>query len=72
MEPEHPNVPIVRQCKLLDLARASFYYEPEGETELNLMLMRIIDRELLRRAADDGLAAAGSLTTSSSSGCGAP
>lgn len=48
MEPEHPTVPIVRQCRLLDLARASFYYEPEGETDLNLMLMRMIDREFLR------------------------
>jgi putative transposase len=48
VEPEHPNVPIVRQCRLLDLARASFYYEPEGETDLNLMLMRMIDREFLR------------------------
>jgi putative transposase len=34
---------IVEQCELLGLGRSSFYYEPRGESELNLRLMRIID-----------------------------
>jgi len=42
------NVPIVRQCELLDLPRSSFYYEPTGESELNLRLMRRIDEEFMR------------------------
>jgi putative transposase len=32
-----------RQCELLGLARSSFYYEPAGETQDNLRLMRLID-----------------------------
>ena len=48
MEPVSPSMPIVRQCELLDLSRSSFYYEPEGESELNLLLMRLIDEELMR------------------------
>jgi putative transposase len=34
-----------RQCELLGLSRASLYYEPAPETEENLRLMRLIDRE---------------------------
>lgn len=48
MEPVSPSMPIVRQCELLDLPRSSFYYEPEGESELNLLLMRLIDEEFMR------------------------
>jgi putative transposase len=36
---------ICRQCELLGLARASFYYEPATETQENLELMRLIDRQ---------------------------
>jgi putative transposase len=38
-----------RQCELLGLARGSWYYEPVGETALNLKLMRTIDELYLRR-----------------------
>jgi putative transposase len=34
---------IRRQCELLGLSRGSFYYEPVGETEENLTIMRRID-----------------------------
>lgn len=34
-----------RQCELLGLNRASYYYEPATETPLNLTLMRLIDEE---------------------------
>jgi len=36
IEPEHPGLPIVRQCELLGLARASYYHQPEPETDRNL------------------------------------
>ena len=49
IEPNHPDLSIRRQCKLLDLNRSSFYYQPAGESELNLKLMRLIE--------DDGLLA---------------
>ncbi len=45
MEPEHPTLSIARQCELLGLCRSSFYYTPKGESEFNLLLMRLIDLE---------------------------
>ena len=38
-----------RQCDLLGLARGSWYYEPVGETAVNLKLMRRIDELYLKR-----------------------
>jgi len=38
-----------RQCELLRLARGSWYYEPTGETAVNLKLMRRIDKLYLKR-----------------------
>ena len=43
IEPKHSEISIFRQCELLDLPRSSFYYKPKGESEYNLLLMRIID-----------------------------
>lgn len=40
---------IRRQCELLGLNRASWYLEPAGETPQNLVLMRLIDEQYLRR-----------------------
>lgn len=48
IEPMSPEIPISRQCELLDLSRSSFYYKPEGEDEENLRLMRLIDEEYTR------------------------
>jgi putative transposase len=45
VEPEHSSIPISRQCELLGLARSSFYYEPQPETEQNLRLMGMIDKQ---------------------------
>jgi len=45
IELNHPELSIRRQCELLDLNRSSFYYQPAGETELNLKLMRLIDEQ---------------------------
>ncbi|BAE49445.1 Transposase and inactivated derivative [Paramagnetospirillum magneticum AMB-1] len=47
IEPKHPALSIGAQCHLLSIARSSFYYEPLGETEANLELMRLIDRQFL-------------------------
>ena len=43
IEPTHRELSIKRQCELLGLNRASYYYEPASESELNLTLMRLID-----------------------------
>ncbi len=39
----HPRLSIRNQCKLLDLQRSTYYYQPQGESEYNLELMRVID-----------------------------
>lgn len=38
---------VVRQCELLDIHRSGVYYEPVGETPLNLELMELIDQKNL-------------------------
>jgi putative transposase len=43
IEPRHPKLSVVRQCELVSISRSGFYYQPVGETPLNLMLMRLID-----------------------------
>jgi putative transposase len=45
VEEGHPQLSICRQCELLGLARASFYYEPATESQENLKLMRLIDEQ---------------------------
>ncbi|KZY03113.1 hypothetical protein A3747_20830 [Sulfitobacter sp. HI0076] len=47
VEPDHPQLSVVQQCKLLSIARSSFYYTPKGETAQNLDLMRRIDEQFL-------------------------
>jgi len=43
IEPLHPKLSIVKQCELLGVNRASFYYQPKPVSELDLMLMNKID-----------------------------
>ena len=47
VEPDHPSLSVVRQCELVSISRSGFYYQPAGETPLNLMLMRLIDAQVL-------------------------
>ena len=42
MAPDHP-LPVVRQCRLLDVPRSSFYYRPAVASEADLAVMRRID-----------------------------
>ena len=48
IEPGHSVLSIRRQCELLDLNRASYYYTPATESALNLELMRRLDEQYLR------------------------
>lgn len=43
----HPRLSVGEQCRLLSLPRSTFYYSPQGETPLNLTLMRRIDEQFL-------------------------
>ena len=45
IEPDHPQLSIVRQCELLGLPRATYYYQAQGESPENLQLMRLLDEQ---------------------------
>jgi len=48
IEPKHSKISIVRQCELLGISRSGYYYKPAGESDYNLLLMRLIDEEYTR------------------------
>jgi putative transposase len=45
IETDHPQLSVSRQCELLGLSRSGFDYQPGGESDFNLQLMKRIDRE---------------------------
>ncbi len=45
IERDSEQVSIRQQCDLVGLSRATFYYEPASETDLNMRLMRLIDKQ---------------------------
>jgi len=47
IDPEHPQLSVVRQCELVTVSRSGFYHRPAEETPLNLELMRLIDAQFL-------------------------
>ena len=49
INPLNSELSVNRQCELLSLARSSYYYEPQLESEYNLVLMRLIDEQYMRR-----------------------
>ncbi len=44
IEVDNKQISIHRQCELIDLQRSSYYYEPVGESEFNLLIMRQLDK----------------------------
>ena len=44
----HPQISLVRQCKLLSLSRSAYYYQPATESDYNLELMRRMDAQYMR------------------------
>jgi putative transposase len=44
----HREISLRRQCELLGVARSGLYYEPAGESEKNLCLMRLLDEQYTR------------------------
>ena len=51
IEPDLSQITVSRQCELLDLNRASFYYRPasaQAENDENLLLMRLLDEQYTR------------------------
>ncbi len=47
IQPDHPKLSIVRQCRLASISRSTFYHAPRGESGENLALMAEIDRQFL-------------------------
>ena len=45
IEAAHSQLSIRQQCELVGLNRSTYYYTPAGESELNLHLMRLIDKQ---------------------------
>ena len=45
---ENPALSVSSQCRILSLSRSSFYYIPKGESDYNLELMRLIDKQFLK------------------------
>ena len=48
MERDHTEISVRRQCDLLGVNRSGYYYRPLGESEENVRLMQLIDREYTR------------------------
>ncbi len=44
---QHPSLSVVRQCRLLDISRSGLYYRPVGDSQEDLILMKLIDRQYL-------------------------
>jgi putative transposase len=44
----HPDLSVRRQCELLGVNRAGLYYQPRGESEENLRVMRLLDEQYTR------------------------
>ena len=47
VETSTAQLSITTQCQLLSISRSGWYYDPQGESPLNLTLMRLIDEQFL-------------------------
>jgi putative transposase len=45
VEPDHPAIPVARQCELLGLRRSSYYYRPVAVSAEELLLLRRLDEQ---------------------------
>jgi len=47
IEPDHPRLSIVAQCRLVSISRSGLYRKPAPEAAANLDLMRLIDEQFM-------------------------
>ncbi len=47
IDPRHPTLSVKRQCQLVSISRSCFYGGRQGESPLNLALMRPIDEQFM-------------------------
>ena len=75
VDPEaRPKLSITRQCRLVSIARSSFYYEGRGESPLNLQpdaadRRAVLGDTILRLTSDDALATSSGPHGRAASGC---
>ena len=74
VDPKHGRLSIARQCRLVSIARSSFYYEGRGESPVNLQpaaahRRAVLGVAVLRLTADDALAVPPWLHGEAASGC---
>lgn len=48
IDPQHPNLSVSRQCRLVGVPRSSFYFKPQPVKPEDLELMRLIDEQYLK------------------------
>ena len=48
VDKDHQTLSMTRQCELLGISRSMCYYQPKGESSLNLELMRLIDEQYMK------------------------
>ena len=48
IDPKHPKLSVREQCVILKLPRSRYYYQPLGESPMNLKLMELIDQQYLK------------------------
>jgi len=48
IDPQDGEFSLRRQCGLVGINRSSLYYQPAGESEENLRLMRLLDEQYTR------------------------
>ena len=48
IQPKHRRLSVARQCELLGLPRASYYYQPTPESDLNRRCRNLLDEEYTR------------------------
>ncbi len=48
IDPQHPNLSLSRQCRLVGVPRSSFYFKPQPVKPEDLELMRMIDEQYLK------------------------
>jgi putative transposase len=56
IEPGYRKIPVYRQCALLGLSRAAYYYRPRPGDRLNEVLMRLLDERYTRTPSLEGTA----------------
>jgi putative transposase len=48
IESNHSDLAIAIQCELVGMGRSTYYYQPSGENDFNLKLMRMMDEQHLK------------------------